>query len=129
MARSTTVLAVLAVLIVACGASIPGGWSTKDPQSSPKYKELAHYAVSQRVEGLENYDTVLELTKVETQVVAGLNYRLTFTIAGSECKIAEIEYSEERCPPKDNVGKATCTAVVYERPWQNIRSLTSFNCQ
>uniref|UniRef100_A0A023G8F8 Putative cystatin n=1 Tax=Amblyomma triste TaxID=251400 RepID=A0A023G8F8_AMBTT len=129
MARSTTVLAVLAVLIVACGASIPGGWSTKDPQSSPKYKELAHYAVAQRVEGLENYDTVLELTKVETQVVAGLNYRLTFTIAGSECKIGEIEYSEERCPPKDNVVKATCTAVVYERPWQNIRSLTSFNCQ
>uniref|UniRef100_A0A0C9R562 Putative tick cistatins 1 n=1 Tax=Amblyomma americanum TaxID=6943 RepID=A0A0C9R562_AMBAM len=129
MARSVSVVAVLAVCIAACVASIPGGWSAQEPQSSPKYKELAHYAVAQRIEGLENYDTVLELTRVETQIVAGVNYRLTFTIAGSECKIGEIEYSEERCPPKENVAKATCTAVVYEKPWQNLRSVTSFTCQ
>uniref|UniRef100_A0A023FR41 Putative cystatin n=1 Tax=Amblyomma cajennense TaxID=34607 RepID=A0A023FR41_AMBCJ len=129
MARSVSLAAILAVCIAACVASIPGGWSTKDPQSSPKYRELAHYAVAQRVEGLHKYNTVLELINVETQVVAGMNYRLTFTIAGSECTIGEIEYSEERCPPKENVAKATCTAVVYEKPWENLRSLTSLNCE
>ncbi|KAH9374992.1 hypothetical protein HPB48_019411 [Haemaphysalis longicornis] len=59
--------AALACLLVVCG-SIPGGWRDQDPQSSPKYKKLAHFAVSQHVEGLENYDTVLDLIKVETQV-------------------------------------------------------------
>nr|ABZ89554.1 cystatin [Haemaphysalis longicornis] len=119
--------AALACLFVVC-ASIPGGWRDQDPQSSPKYKNLAHYAVAQRVEGLDNYDTVLDLTKVETQVVAGVNYRLTFTIAGSSCKIGEVEYTEESCPPTTTEAKATCTAVVYERPWENVRTLTSFDC-
>nr|QJI54849.1 cystatin protein [Haemaphysalis flava] len=128
MARSVALSVVALAGLVVAGASMPGGWTNKDPQSSPKYKELAHYAVAQRVEGLENYDTVLELTKVETQVVAGINYRLTFTIAGSSCKIGEVEYSEERCPPTSTEAKATCTAVVYERPWQHVQTLTSFNC-
>lgn len=128
MARCTALLAAaLAALFVVC-TSIPGGWKDQDPNGRPKYKELAHYAVVQRVEGLDNYDTVLELTKVETQIVAGVNYRLTFTIAASSCKIGEVEYTEERCPPTTAEAKATCTAVVYERPWENVRSLTSLDC-
>ncbi|XP_077550917.1 mialostatin-like [Haemaphysalis longicornis] len=116
----------LACLLVVC-ASV-GGWGDQDPQSSPMYKSLAHFAVAQRVEGLDNYDTVLDLTRVETQLVAGWNYRLTFTIAGSSCKIGEVEYTEERCPPTTTEAKATCTAVVYERPWENILRLTSLDC-
>ncbi|XP_077523617.1 cystatin-2-like isoform X2 [Amblyomma americanum] len=119
----------LAICGVACLAAVPGRWTSKDPESSPKYRELAHYAVSQRVEGQVNYNTVLDITKVETQVVAGVNYRLTFTIAASDCKIGEVDYSKERCPPKTNVPKATCTAVVYEKPWENFRSLSSLTCE
>ncbi|XP_037500968.1 salivary cystatin-L2-like [Rhipicephalus sanguineus] len=128
MAHLTGSIAVLVTALVTVSLAIPGGWSTKEPSSSPKYKELAHFAVAQRVEGLEKYDTVLELTAVETQIVAGVNYRLTFSIAATDCIIAEVEYNAKRCPPKDNQAKATCTAVVYERPWENLRSLTSLEC-
>ncbi|KAK8781643.1 hypothetical protein V5799_017015, partial [Amblyomma americanum] len=103
MFSSVGVIATLAIVAAVYVAALPGGWTTRDPESSPKYKQLAHYAVARHVDGLQNYDTVLELTKVETQVVAGVKYRLTFTTAATECKIGEIEYSEERCPPKDNV--------------------------
>ncbi|XP_065297613.2 cystatin-2-like [Dermacentor albipictus] len=128
MSQSAGMIAVLLTALFAVTLAIPGGWTTKQPSSSPKYKELAHFAVAQRIEGLQKYDTVLELTKVETQVVAGINYRITFTIAGSDCTIGEVEYNAERCPPKDNQAKATCTAVVYERPWEHVRTLTSLNC-
>nr|AIY34386.1 cystatin 2c [Rhipicephalus microplus] len=128
MARMAVSIALLVTALIAVSLAIPGGWSTKEPSSSPKYKELAHFVVAQRVDGLQKYDTVLKLTKVETQIVAGVNYRLTFTITTTDCIIAEVEYNAERCPPKNNQAKATCTAVVYERPWENVRSLTSLRC-
>lgn len=48
--------------------SLVGGWSAKPLDGDPKYAELAHYAVSTKTDGLENYDTVLELVGVRTQV-------------------------------------------------------------
>uniref|UniRef100_A0A023FSZ0 Putative cystatin n=1 Tax=Amblyomma cajennense TaxID=34607 RepID=A0A023FSZ0_AMBCJ len=129
MFHSVGVIVSLAIVGVVCVAALPGGWTTRDPESSPKYKQLAHYAVAQHIDGLQNYDTVLELTKVETQVVAGVKYRLTFTTAATDCIIGEVEYSEERCPPTENVTKETCTAVVYEKAWENCRTLVSIDCE
>lgn len=73
MHSSVIVMAVLTVLVTAGVESVSGGWSSKRPESRPEYKELAHFAVAQRVEGLQNYDTILELTKVETQAKATCN--------------------------------------------------------
>ncbi|KAH6925370.1 hypothetical protein HPB50_004017 [Hyalomma asiaticum] len=119
---------ILLATFVTVSLAIPGGWTTQQSSSNPKFRELAHFAVAQRTDGLQNYETVLELTKVETQVVAGVNYRLTFTTAATDCKIGEVDYSSERCPANNNQVKATCTAVVYERSWENFRSLTSLDC-
>lgn len=129
MASSVALSTVALASLVVVGASIIGGWIPHDPKSNPKYLELAHYAVSQRVEGLEYYDTVLELKKAATQIVDGINYRLTFTIAGSSCKIGKVVYSEKRCPPINTEAKATCTALVYEGVYLlSSRRLSSLNC-
>ncbi|KAM7288483.1 salivary cystatin-L2-like [Ixodes scapularis] len=125
---TSVVLLSLAVCGTLAGRSLPGGWRSRDVYSDPAYAELAHYAVSSQAGDSEFYDTVLELLEVETQVVAGMNYRLKFSTAETACKVGVDEYSRERCLPKVNLPKATCTAVVYERPWQNHREVTSYEC-
>lgn len=109
--------------------SLVGGWSAKPLDGDPKYAELAHYAVSTKTDGLENYDTVLELVGVRTQVVAGTNYELKFKTAESSCKVADGQYSKESCQPTSTTPKATCTAVVLERLWEGHRSVTSYTCE
>ncbi|KAG0441307.1 hypothetical protein HPB47_015991 [Ixodes persulcatus] len=76
---TSAVLLSLAVCGTLAGRSLPGGWRTRDPHSNPKFAELAHYAVSSQAGDSEFYDTVLELLAVQTQVVAGMNYRLRFS--------------------------------------------------
>lgn len=58
----------LGLLCWTAAARIVGGWTTQAVNGSPKYDELAHYAVSSQTRGLEYFDTVLQLLKVETQV-------------------------------------------------------------
>lgn len=110
-------------------ARFTGGWTSRDPNGNPKYKELAHFALASRNSTkLKYYDTVLELKNVETQLVSGMNYRLTFTIAATSCKVNVVPYSDEACPPISNQAKGTCTAVVYEKPWEHFRQVTSLKC-
>uniref|UniRef100_A0A4D5RM30 Putative cystatin iscys1 n=1 Tax=Ixodes scapularis TaxID=6945 RepID=A0A4D5RM30_IXOSC len=128
------VFLVCVVLAAAGSASrskraLVGGWKTQDP-TNPKFENLAHYAVSTQVEGREYYDTVLELLEVQTQIVAGVNYKLKFTTTQSTCKIETgVEYSKELCQPKTNKVEAVCTAVIYTVPWQNIKRVLSYHCE
>ncbi|KAK8773531.1 hypothetical protein V5799_011936 [Amblyomma americanum] len=78
--------------------------------------------------GLTYYQTVLRLLKVETQVVAGVNYKLIFVTAPTNCKFSDGPYSSERCQPTTNQASAACTAIIYERPWDNYKAVTSFRC-
>ncbi|KAH7995916.1 hypothetical protein HPB51_026435 [Rhipicephalus microplus] len=81
------------------GSTMVGGWTEQNPQGSPKYLKLAHYAVSTQTEGETVYNTVLNLTNVATQVVAGVNYNLTFTTAPTNCRVGQVQYSATQCPP------------------------------
>ncbi|KAL1474440.1 hypothetical protein MTO96_020850 [Rhipicephalus appendiculatus] len=92
-------------------------------------RSLAHYAISQQVGGREFFDTVLELVEVETQTVAGTNYRIKFKIAESTCRVGEV-YNKDVCLPRTReTVKDTCTAVIYDVPWLNERSVSSFDCE
>nr|ANA67893.1 cystatin [Haemaphysalis flava] len=120
-------LAVVGVALCSKQKVLLGGWTQQDPSSNAKYLHLAHFAISQQTNGLNVYHTVLKLVKVETQVVAGINYKVTFETAPTNCPISE-EYSSEKCKPTTDTPAATCIAIVYERPWENYRELTSFTC-
>ncbi|XP_077533046.1 cystatin-2-like [Haemaphysalis longicornis] len=107
---------------------IIGGYETRDPKD-PKYKELAHFAMSFRYDDKQEYwDTVLEMKEVQRQPVAGWKYRLVFTIAPSSCKMKEVEYTAEGCCPTRRKAKAACVAVVYEVSWKKKREVTSLKC-
>ncbi|CAN8004465.1 unnamed protein product [Ixodes hexagonus] len=81
-----------------------GGWTKQNVSSDPKYLKLAHMVISNQTKHLEHYYTVVELTEVETQVVAGVNYKLTFNTSESTCK-TDKEYTKECCLPKPNTVK------------------------
>ncbi|KAK8777939.1 hypothetical protein V5799_020720 [Amblyomma americanum] len=110
------------------GQKLIGGWLEQDPSSDPKYLQLAHFAIAQETTGLTYYHTVLRLLKVETQIVAGVNYKLIFETAPTNCKVSDGPYSSERCQPTSNQASAACTAIIYERPWDNFKAVTSFRC-
>ncbi|XP_037579899.2 salivary cystatin-L2 [Dermacentor silvarum] len=126
--KATIGVFVVATITVQCYAHMVGGWTEHNPSSDPKYLKLAHFAIAQQTAGLTHYSTVLRLLKVETQVVAGVNYKLIFETAPSNCAIADGPYSIEHCKPTTDQASAACTAIIYERPWDNYRELTSFRC-
>nr|XP_037275042.1 salivary cystatin-L2-like [Rhipicephalus microplus] len=126
--KGTAVCFLLTAITTHCAASLIGGWTEQNPSSDSKYLQLAHFAIAQQTTGLTNYHTVLRLLKVETQVVDGLKYKVIFETAPSNCAIADGPYSSELCKPTTNQASAACTAIIYERPWDNYMELTSFRC-
>nr|QBR53057.1 cystatin [Haemaphysalis flava] len=104
-----------------------GGWRRQNQTSDEHYHSLAHFAVAKQVDGREFFDTVLEITDVETQTVAGTNYRITFKTTESTCLVTET-YSREHCRPKTQEVKDICTTVIYDVPWLNETSVTSYTC-
>uniref|UniRef100_A0A0K8R3D7 Putative salivary cystatin n=1 Tax=Ixodes ricinus TaxID=34613 RepID=A0A0K8R3D7_IXORI len=102
-----------------------GGWTVQNASGNPKYLQLAHAVISNQTKAHDYYDTVLNLTAVETQVVAGVNYKLNFTTAKSICKTEKV-YRMECCLPEVKEAERNCTAVIYEIPWLNQTSTTTF---
>ncbi|KAL3206809.1 hypothetical protein MRX96_039893 [Rhipicephalus microplus] len=104
-----------AVLIVICliGAArsvLVGGWHRQSVGDNAMFEELAHFAISR-------------------QVVAGTNYRIKFKVGESTCRVTET-YTKEACVPQSReTVKDTCTAVIYDVPWLNERSVSSFTCE
>lgn len=112
----------------ACGGrAFVGGWTEQKPDSDPMYLQLAHYAVATQTQNRAMYDTVVALTHVATQVVAGVNYNLTFTTAPSNCTIGKDNYTAQRCVPAGPVNQL-CSAIVYVVAWMNTTQVTNYKC-
>lgn len=108
-------------------ATLVGGWEPQDPQGDPKYLQLANFAVSTQTKYRTSYDTVVNLTAVATQVVAGVNYKLSFYTAPSNCTIGRDVYTAKRCVQNGPVN-GFCTAIVYVVVWMNTTQVTDYSC-
>ncbi|KAH6926461.1 hypothetical protein HPB50_018721 [Hyalomma asiaticum] len=135
MASRRMAAAAVAALLVTCLLSVAeptrlvGGWSRRNVGEDALFEELAHFAISKQVGDREYFDTVLEVVDVETQVVAGTNYRIKFKVGESTCRVTET-YTKEACVPQSReTVKDTCTAVIYDVPWLSERSVSSFTCE
>ncbi|KAF5943554.1 hypothetical protein HYC85_017631 [Camellia sinensis] len=87
-----------------------GGWTPIQNVSSPEVQEVARFAVS---EHNKEANTNLKLQKVvsgETQVVSGTNYKLVIATADGG----------------GGGGAGNYEAVVWVKPWENYKNLTSF---
>lgn len=110
-----------ALVAVCCAEQLVGG---RQPMSldDPKLPQLIEFAVSKINENAlaKGADTTVgvastveatsEIISAESQVVAGVNYYITFKV-------------------KDSTGETKdCSVVIYQRPWEDSTKLTSSTC-
>ncbi|KAK9105412.1 hypothetical protein Scep_022256 [Stephania cephalantha] len=88
------------------GRARDGGWQDVNPKD-PHIVEIGRYAVDEHNKEANKSMKLKSVVKGESQVVAGVNYRLI--VAAAHLK---------------NVHNYQ--AVVYERAWEGFRNLTSF---
>lgn len=106
-----------------------GGYSEGDV-TDPKFKEIADYAVKSMDSLGEDprVRLVEEIQSVQTQVVAGVNYKLDITVYWTTCLKADEVEDLSKCERDTNEPTLSCHIVVYERPWQNYRKVTEATC-
>uniref|UniRef100_A0A6B0USC7 Putative secreted cystatin 2 n=1 Tax=Ixodes ricinus TaxID=34613 RepID=A0A6B0USC7_IXORI len=130
MTSSLALVLLLGGAAVCAELALRGGYRERlNHQEDPKYLELAHYATSTwsaQQPGKTHFDTVVAVLKVETQTVAGTNYRLTLKVAESTCELTST-YSKDACQANANAAQRTCTAVIYEN-LEGEKSVSSFGC-
>ncbi|XP_038894857.1 cysteine proteinase inhibitor 1 [Benincasa hispida] len=94
--------------VVARKGALLGGWKKIDDVNDPHVQEIAMFAVTEY--NKQSKGVTIEFKSVvsgETQVVSGINYRLVIDAKRGE-----------------SVGKYR--AMVWEKPWENSKKLTSF---
>nr|GME01933.1 cysteine proteinase inhibitor 1-like [Ipomoea batatas] len=100
----------LAVAAAALGGReypLVGGWSPISDPKAPQVVEIAKFAVDRHNEEAKanlQFESVIE---GQSQVVAGMNYKLVIAA-------------------KDGGAGNKYEAVVWDKPWEKFRQLTSF---
>ncbi|KAL5575893.1 hypothetical protein UlMin_017592 [Ulmus minor] len=89
------------------GQTLAGGWKPIENLKDPEVKEIADYAVAEYNKRAKLNLKLKSVVQGETQVVAGLNYRLV------------LEVQNGKKPERYQ-------AVVWEKTWEHFRNLTSF---
>ncbi|EEF31214.1 cysteine proteinase inhibitor 5 [Ricinus communis] len=88
------------------GGDLVGGWGPINNLTDPHVVEIGKFAVREYNKRSKTNLELKSIVKGESQVVAGTNYKLVLAVSGGDSKKYE--------------------AVVWEKPWEKFRELTSF---
>ncbi|KAJ4704048.1 Cysteine proteinase inhibitor [Melia azedarach] len=108
--KKKSALFILSVLLVAAAArtgALLGGWTPIKDLNDPHVKEIGQFAVAEYNKQSKADLKFQSVVKGESQVVAGINYRLILTAI-------------------DGTATNKYEAVVWEKSWEHFRNLTSF---
>uniref|UniRef100_A0A3P9IHR9 Cystatin domain-containing protein n=1 Tax=Oryzias latipes TaxID=8090 RepID=A0A3P9IHR9_ORYLA len=116
-------------LLTVGSAQVPGG-PTDINANDPEVKAALKFAMKEYNKGSSDQYlyVVVDVIRVQGQVVAGYNYFLTVKIAKTRCRKNS---NVSRCSPITNSPMAKtyeCTFVVWSRPWLNDMQLTEKQC-
>ncbi|XP_022664991.1 salivary cystatin-L2-like isoform X2 [Varroa jacobsoni] len=91
--------------------------------------ELAQFAATTvaKAEKRAFHDAVLNITEAHQQTVAGWNTKMKLVVSETSCPIHN-PFDVGQCIPKNASITRQCDVLVYERPWEHIKELTSFYC-
>lgn len=89
------------------GRPLVGGWTAIADPNDPHVQGLGKYAVDEHNSQAGTSLVFVRVVSGQTQVVSGANYRLVIT--ANDAGVARLY-----------------EAVVWEKPWENFRQLTSF---
>ncbi|MED6157106.1 hypothetical protein PIB30_020262 [Stylosanthes scabra] len=90
-------------------SGLVGGWTPIENLGDPHVLEIAKFAVTEYNKQSGASLNLEKVIKGDTQVVAGTNYRLILSASSG-----------------GSSGTSNYEAIVWEKPWQNFKSLTSF---
>ncbi|KAH7545330.1 cysteine proteinase inhibitor 1 [Ziziphus jujuba] len=94
--------------VAARSKALVGGWSPLKNLNDPHVQGIAEFAVSEYNKQSKAELKLDKVVKGETQVVSGTNYRLVLAV-------------------KNGAKSERYQAVVWEKPWENFKKLTSFD--
>ncbi|XP_062088172.1 cysteine proteinase inhibitor 1 [Humulus lupulus] len=85
---------------------LTGGWQPIENLKDPQVRQIAEYAVAEYNKQTKTDLKLSSVVKGESQVVAGTNYKLVLSVKNGPVTKYE--------------------AIVWDKPWQHFRNLTSF---
>ncbi|URE36877.1 hypothetical protein MUK42_32744 [Musa troglodytarum] len=89
-----------------------GGWTPVDV-NNPHVHDIAVFAVSEHNKEAKEHLTLVNVVKAQSQVVAGVNYKLLLVAKNEKGASGSTRRWYE--------------AVVWEKEWMNFEKLVSFN--
>jgi len=123
MRQSTILLCAFAAF---GSAQLPGGWSPLQTDSNEANEITSFVQATINARSNSMYlSKVTDISKMERQVVAGFNYRLSFDFSRTKCTKSSGQ-DLESCNDIQTV--EVCTASVYKSLLPTLE-LTRFNCQ
>ncbi|XP_054266067.1 uncharacterized protein LOC128988613 isoform X4 [Macrosteles quadrilineatus] len=105
------------------------GGKTPADVNDERVREMAQFAVAQldAQSNSLNSQKLVEIKEAQTQVVAGSNYYLKLQLVETNCRKGS--ETNEACSSSSNKPVQECDVVVYDRPWDKHREMTSANCK
>ncbi|KAF8796835.1 Cystatin-1 like protein [Argiope bruennichi] len=120
-------------MIFATANSIPGGWRQITDLNSPDVQKNAQKAAIMLSKSMNTpfYFKPLNITKAESQVVSGMNYRFEMSIGPTQCKKSQnvAEQEVKNCPLQKCKSPLYCSIQMYVQPWTNTNKITHSNCE
>uniref|UniRef100_A0AC34QDC3 Cystatin domain-containing protein n=1 Tax=Panagrolaimus sp. JU765 TaxID=591449 RepID=A0AC34QDC3_9BILA len=110
------------------GDTMVGGW-TKQDVNSKEVKDLVNKVVTKyNAESNDMfYHVPVEVVSAESQVVAGVQYKIKMVLAQSSCaknQVGAEDFNINDCEEKDNSNRKDVTAVIWSKPWENFEQIT-----
>ncbi|KAF5760552.1 putative Cystatin domain-containing protein [Helianthus annuus] len=89
------------------GQKTVGNWLEIASPDDPVVIEVGKFAVEEHNKEANDTLKFVDVTKGDTQIVGGMNWRLAIEI-------------------ENNSSIKNCQVFVYDQPWENVRKLVSF---
>ncbi|KAK0409952.1 hypothetical protein QR680_004857 [Steinernema hermaphroditum] len=130
--RKTSMKLLCAVVVIAlfgvAMSGMTGGWKKVDPESDD-VKELSWSAVKKiNAESNDLFHLVpVKVLSAESQVVAGINYKLEMEVAQSNCAKNQVSHEKLKASPcelKEDPRRHLYVVKIWVKPWENFEQVT-----
>jgi len=71
---------------------------------------------------------IVEVVKVEKQIVSGIVYTVQMKLATTQCKRGATIEQLNACPESDAEARELCKVKIWEQAWKNFREIQSLTC-
>ncbi|RWS22741.1 hypothetical protein B4U80_13999 [Leptotrombidium deliense] len=106
-----------------------GGWIPL--QNKEKENEMLKIALVRANEATNCYyvQNIVKVLDAQQQLVDGMNYKLTFELGPTNCKLQSTNLDNiNHCVPSNDKNIEICNVVIWQKVWLNQTTITHFDC-